>query len=118
MELTITCLIQVGNFYFLYFFLDKILLRPLFFALQENARVQQAVITDHEQKEEIIQTLEHDKREQLIAFQQHLALSYKEPAQQQVVFPDLNDQFIKTKSTVYTEKDLLSAVFERLRNAY
>lgn len=79
MQVNVTFLLQIINFCITYFFLEKILLRPLVSDLQKREESKNFLLAGIEKKEEQLVGLQEKKESDLIHFQQLLKSKYKAP---------------------------------------
>jgi hypothetical protein len=77
MDINITFLIQIINFGITYFFLNKILFRPVVYFLQKREILKQRVISKIAEKERDLDTVYSKKAADMLHFQSYLAKKYR-----------------------------------------
>lgn len=79
MQINVTFLIQVINFYITYRLLDVILLKPLVSLLQKRDAVKDRLVKEIEEKEQELHSVEYQKEVDLQEFQIRLQQKYVLP---------------------------------------
>ena len=80
MQINVTFLLQIINFCATYFFLEKIILRPLVADLQKRDEFKNFLVAGIEKKEEQLVCVQEQKTTDLLLFQDELKRKYKTPS--------------------------------------
>lgn len=77
MDINITFFVQIINFGITYFFLNKILFRPVVHFLQKREMLKQRLINKISEKEHELDTLYSQKASDMLNFQSYVAKKYR-----------------------------------------
>ncbi len=117
MQINCTAFIQVINFWITYFFLRKIILKPVIEMLNKKTDARNLLISHLNEKELVIQHLLSKKNKELIDFKHQTQAKYKEPS---IILPEIKSEFSYTHDPEHI-KDLIKLskkiIIERVSNA-
>lgn len=82
MQINITFIIQIGNFFATYWFLNKLFFEPFFGIIEKNNAEIDGLLTRIKEQEKMVEELDQQKKDTLVAFQHHVRKKYKMPAKQ------------------------------------
>lgn len=118
MELNLTLLIQIINFYIAYKFLDKLLFRPIINEIDKRDATHKQIMHELKEKEAFLAQLQQTKQEQLLAFKKHATDDYIFDEYSLPMLPDQEYQPITGHDIKKTSQSMKKLIVARVCHAH
>lgn len=118
MQINVTFLIQIINFWITYIFVSRLLLKPVYCLIQRKKIAKKYLLEKLKQKEQQLLVCQNKKKDNLVSFRNQVKASFKlkQPKEIEKV-PEI--QYMQNKKTI---KDLIEAskkiIVKKVTNAH